>query len=163
MGFWDGSSQAFSAVIYAVTMVSKTKENNLDVLPDGDMDDNDFDPHEFESHILAAKACVTPLKTGLTIPQAEVSRLLLCSRLMSKAVSLYDGGFSAASCMGDSTCVISALEKNATAFNLYMHAMLLEIHNLREKISRRTHLEEVFHVTSSDNVADICTRRESSL
>ena len=32
VGFWDGSSQAFSAVIYAVTMVSKTKENNQDVL-----------------------------------------------------------------------------------------------------------------------------------
>ena len=54
VGFWDGSSQAFSAVIYAVTMVSKTKENDQDVLPDGDMDDKDFDPnlHEFKSHIL---------------------------------------------------------------------------------------------------------------
>ena len=51
----------FSAVIYAVTMVSKTKENNQDILPDGDVDDKDFDPdlHEFKSHILAAKAPVT--------------------------------------------------------------------------------------------------------
>ena len=58
VGFWDGSSQAFSAMIYAVTMVSKTEENNLNVLPDGDIDDKDFDPdiHEFESHILAAKS-----------------------------------------------------------------------------------------------------------
>ena len=81
-------------------MVSKTEENNLEVLPDGDFNDNDFDPniHQFESHILAAKACVTPLKTGLTIPRLEVSRLLLCSRLMAKAVSLYEGGFSSASC-----------------------------------------------------------------
>ena len=165
MGFWEGSSQAFSAVIYAVTMVSKTKENDQEVLPDGDMDDKDLDPdlHEFESHILAAKARVTPLKTGLTIPQAEVSGLVLCSRLMSKAVSLYDGGFSSASCLGDSTCVISALEKNATAFNPFMHARLAEIFNLRDKISQKTHLEEVFHVASSDNVADICTRREMNL
>ena len=44
-----------------------------------------------------------------------------------------------------------------------MHARLSEIFTLREKIAGRTHLEEVFHVTSSENVADICTRRESSL
>ena len=76
------------------------------------MDDKDFDPdlHEFKSHILTAKACVTLLKTGLTIPQAEVSGLVLCSRLMSKAVSLYDGGFRSVSCLGISTCVISASE-----------------------------------------------------
>ena len=115
------------------------------------------------SHILAAKARVTPLKTGLTIPRAEVSGLLLCSRLMSKAVSLYDRGFSVASCLGDSTSIISALEKNATTFNPYMHARLSEIFNLREKIAGRTHLKEVFHVASSENIADNCTRRESSL
>ena len=137
VGFWDGSSQVFSAVTYAVTMVSKTKENNQDILPDGDVDDKDFDPnlHEFKSHILAAKALVTPLKTGLTIPRAEVLGLLLGTRLMAKAVSLYDGGFSSASCLGDSTCIISALEKNATAFNPYMHARLSEIPNLRDNIS----------------------------
>ena len=120
------------------------------------MDDNDFDPdlHEFKSHILAAKARLTPLKTGLTIPRAEASGLVLCLRLMSKAVSLYDGGFSSASCLGDSTCVISALEKNAMAFNPFMHARLAKIFNLRDKISQKTHPEEVFHVASSDNVTD---------
>ena len=133
--WWD-SGKVHHAVIYAVDMVSKIKENYQDVLPDGDVDDKDLDPdlHEFKSHILAARAHVTPLKTGLTIPQAEVSGLVLCSRLMSKAVSLYDGGFSSASCLGDSTCVISALEKNAMAFNLFMHARLAEIFNLRNKI-----------------------------
>ena len=57
LGFWDGSSQAFSATIYAVTMVSKFKETNLDVLPDRDIHDKDIDPdkHEFVSHIIAAK------------------------------------------------------------------------------------------------------------
>ena len=44
-----------------------------------------------------------------------------------------------------------------------MHARLSEIHNLREKIAMRTHLEDVFHVASSENIADICTRRESNL
>ena len=121
-------------------MVPKTEENSLKVQPDGDINDDNFDPnlHKFKSHILPAKARVTPLKTGLTIPRAEVSGLLLCSRLMAKAVLLYDGGFSSASCLGDSTCIISALEKNATAFNPYMHARLSEIHNLRDKISPKT-------------------------
>ena len=82
---------------------------------------------------------------------------------MSKAVSLYDGGFSSVSYLRDSKCVISALEKNATALNLFMHAHLAEIFNLRDRISQRTHLEEVYHVDSSDNVANICTRRETSL
>ena len=56
-------------------MVSKTEENNLEVVPDGNINNNDFDPnvHDFVSYILAAKACVTPLKTGLTISRAEVS------------------------------------------------------------------------------------------
>ena len=146
-------------------MVSKTGESNLETLPDGGFNNNNFDPsiHQFESHILTAKACVTPLKTGLTIPRSEVSGLLLCSRLMAKAVSLYDGRFSSASCLGDSTCIISALEKNATAFNPYMHARLLEIHNLRDKNFQKTNLEEVFHVASSENLADVCTRREASL
>ena len=107
-------------------MVSKTKENEQDTLPEGDLEDRDFDPeeHVFKSHILATKSWVTPLKTGLTIPRSEVSGLLLCSRLMSRAVTLYNSGFGSLSCMGDSMCVISALEKNATAFNPYMHARL---------------------------------------
>ena len=32
VSLWDGSSQAFSVIIYSVTMVSKTKENEQDVL-----------------------------------------------------------------------------------------------------------------------------------
>ena len=82
---------------------------------------------------------------------------------MAKAVSLYDGGFSSASCLGDSTCIISALENNATAFNPYIQARLSKIHDLRDKISRRTHIKEVFHIASSEDTADICKRRESSL
>ena len=44
-----------------------------------------------------------------------------------------------------------------------MHARLSEIYNIREKIAMTTHLEDVFHVASSENIADICTRRESNL
>merc|ERR1712055_784180 len=44
-----------------------------------------------------------------------------------------------------------------------MHARLSEIFNLRDKITGKSHLEEVFHISSSENIADICTRREASL
>ena len=146
-------------------MVSKTKDNDQDTLPDGDLDERDFDLNllEFKSHILATQSRVIPLKTSLTIPRSELSGLLLCLRLMSRAVTLYNGGFSSASCMGDSTCIISALEKNATAFNPFMHTRLSEICNFREKIPMRTYSEDVFHVASLENIAEICTRRESNL
>ena len=49
-------------------MVSKTEENNLEVLPDGDTNNNNFDPnlYEFKSHILTAKARVTPLRDKIS-------------------------------------------------------------------------------------------------
>ena len=54
VGFWDGSSQAFSAAVYAVTMVSKSEENDQEDLPDGDHEDKDYDPeeHNFISHLM---------------------------------------------------------------------------------------------------------------
>ena len=57
-------------------MVSKTKENSLKVLPDGDNNDDDFDSnlHEFKSHILAAKACLTPLNK-LNNPKSRSLRI----------------------------------------------------------------------------------------
>ena len=87
IGLGHISDLTFKAVIYTDTLA---EENNLQILPDGDFNYDNFDPniHQFESHILTAKAHVTPLKTGLTIPRSEVSGLLLCSRLMAKAVTL---------------------------------------------------------------------------
>merc|ERR1711984_28624 len=146
-------------------MVAKNDKVEYDILPEGDPEDRDFDPemHEFKSNILTAKARVTLLKEGMTVPRSEVSGLVLCTRLMNKAVSLYDAGFSTASCLGDSTCIISALDKDATAFNPYLHARLSEVIMLRDSISKKTNIEEVFHVASAENIADICTRKESKL
>ena len=145
-------------------MVSKYQENEEENLPEGDLEDKDYDPekHEFTSQLVTAKARVTLLKAGLTIPRSELSGLLLCTRLRSRTESLYSGGFGSVSCLGDSTCIISSLDKTATSFSPFMHARLSEIHNLRDKLSARTHLEEVFHIASGDNISDIYTRRVSS-
>ena len=88
VGFWDGSSQAFSGAVYVVSMVSKEEDYHEEELQDGDLLDYDFNEeiHEFEVCLLAAKARVTPLKTGLTIPRAELSGLLICTRLIAKAM-----------------------------------------------------------------------------
>ena len=113
-------------------MVSKYQENDEENLPEGDLEDKDYDPekHKFISQLVAAKARVTPLKAGLTIPRSELSGLLLCTRLISRTESLYSGGFGSVSCLGDSTCIISSLDKTATSFSPFMHARLSEIHNL---------------------------------
>merc|ERR1712240_349976 len=48
VGFWDGSSQAFSAAVYVISMVSRHKENNKESLPEGDLEDKDYNPEEHE-------------------------------------------------------------------------------------------------------------------
>ena len=56
--FWDGSSQAFSAAVYTVKMISKHQETEEENLPEGDLEDKDYNPeeHEFISHLVTAKA-----------------------------------------------------------------------------------------------------------
>ena len=81
-------------------------------------------------------------------------------RLMSRAVSLYNGGFSSASCLGDSTCIISALEKNETAFNPFINARLLQNtqsqgENSDEDSPRGCLPRHLYQ--------EYCTRRESNL
>ena len=100
------------------------------------------------------------IKNNKNNKRAELYGLLICTRLMARAASLFPGGFSSAVCIGDSTCIISSLEKHATAFHPYMHSRLSEVHNLRDKISEKTHLEEVYHVASSKNITDICTCKD---
>ena len=61
-------------------------------------------------------------------------------------------------------CVISAMERMSTSFNPFMHARLYEANALREGMEETvSHLEEIYHVSSHNNIADICTRSESKL
>ena len=135
------------------------------VLLDGDNMDRDFNPqlHKFVSTILTAKAWVTPLKSGLTIPRSEMSGLVLCSRLQKRASHFYSSGFASISTLGDSTCVISMLEKNATAFNPFIHARVSKVLSLHSTMVESAEVEELQHVASGDNIADICTRRDALL
>ena len=55
-----------------VIMVTKNIKVEFDAPPDGDAEDRYLNPdiHELRSYILAAKARVTPLKGGITIPRS---------------------------------------------------------------------------------------------
>ena len=58
-------------------MVYKTGENNLEVVPDGDINDNNFDPnlYELKLQILTAKACVTPFRDKIYRKMLQGSHL----------------------------------------------------------------------------------------
>ena len=92
------------------------------VLRGGDKLDGDLNPeiHYFSSNILSVKARVTSHESGLKIPCSEISGLVLCSKLQSMSVWISSTQFGSVYTLGDSTCIISALEKNSTSFNPFI-------------------------------------------
>ena len=78
----------------------------------------------FVSNTVSAKARVMPLKIGLTIPRSEMSRFVLASRLQYKVAKVFSEPVGSISTLGDSTCVISTMDKNAVAYNPFMHARI---------------------------------------
>ena len=89
VGYWDGSSRAYAAVIYIVWELMN-EENKVS--------------------LMCSKAKVTPAK-GLTIPKSEMNSLVLCSRLMKTVVTSMPEKPSSVLLVGDSECVIHSLEK----------------------------------------------------
>ena len=77
---------------------------------------------------MTAKAKVAPLD-GLTIPRSELSTLQILTRLLSKTIKALPETPSDVHILGDSTCVISAMDKVATSFNPYMHSRISDIHH----------------------------------
>ena len=69
VAFFDGSTQAFCAVLYAVWMVNADGSRSTSPLKVGCTKDEDFikGKHMFIWNIVSAKAHVTPLKIRLTI------------------------------------------------------------------------------------------------
>ena len=80
--------------------------------------DLDFNPdtHVFRSALVTAKAKATPLD-GLTIPRSGLSALQILTRLIAKAVKALHEAPSDVHILGDSPCVISAMDKVFTSFN----------------------------------------------
>ena len=116
--FFDGSQQAFAAALYIVWLVYKDAERRVTKLGVGDPNDEDFDPNTmfFHSILMSAKACVTPLRVGLTVPRSELSGLVLATRLQVRISKNYKPGLSSAHTLGDSTCVIACMSQNSSSF-----------------------------------------------
>merc|ERR1712089_52606 len=163
VGFFDGSASAMAGAVYMRWMCYKDKTKTLDTsLEKGCPDDSDFDPNiqEFISYLLTAKAKVTPLD-GLTIPRSELTALQILTRLLAKAVKALPDTPSEVHILGDSTCVISALDKVATCFNPFMHSRISDIHQNIEILGKQAKVSPLQYISSKENIADIATRSET--
>ena len=55
------------------------------------------------------------------------------------------------------------MERNATSFNLFMHAHILESCILRDTMAKSCMVEEIQHVESKQNIADIRKCKDAKL
>ena len=60
--------------------------------------------------------------------------------------------------LGDSTCVISAMDKVATSFNPFIHSRLADIYHTLDSIKKQAEVMPIQHIPSKENIADIATR-----
>ena len=97
LGFFDGSSDAYSA---KVDVRWKCQDGTWHV------------------ELLCAKARVSPVQ-GLSIPRAELNGLLLLTRMVENAVTAMSVKPSRITLCGDSTCTISSLDATASVLNVY--------------------------------------------
>ena len=74
---------------------------------------------------------------GLTIPRSELSSLQLLTRLLAKTIKALPDPPSDIYILGDSTCVISAMDKVATSFNPFIHSRLSNIHHNADYIRKQ--------------------------
>ena len=145
VSFWDGSFQATCSVVYVVWKV----EN-----PDGG--------RKLVSSIVAAKGKTTPLK-GLTVPRAECNALLMCTRLTKMIISCLPVVPKNVVLIGDSQCIISAVENTTSLFTPFMQNRIGEIiENIRE-MKNICPVEDLMYVKSELNIADIGTRSAGKL
>ena len=92
IGYWDGSSEAFAAVVY-IRWWTETFNT-------------------WHSTLVTAKCRVTPA-AGFTTPRSELSGLVMLTRLLNSIVNNLDVPAARITLAGDSTCVISSMEVNA--------------------------------------------------
>ena len=77
---------------------------------------------------------------GLTIPRSELSSPQLLTRLLAKTIKAIPEPPSNVHILGNSTCVISAMDKVAMSFNPFMHSTLSDCRNDLDYIRKQSNV-----------------------
>ena len=85
---------------------------------------------------------------GLTIPRSKLNSLQLLTRLLAKTIKVLPQMPINVHILGDSTCVISAMDKVATPFNPFMHSRLLDCHYYLESFWKQANVLPIQHIPS---------------
>ena len=161
VAYFDGSDQAFAAVVYLRWMTTE--------------------PGVWHTCLIASKARVCP-KAGQTTPRAELSGLVLLTRLVNNIVKSLDVSPCRITVIGDSTCTISSCEMNAASLNPYFANRVIEIiHSMQSwgkpsPIAATEELDDadvmtdaepvvdqLYHTAGDINIADIPSRGTANL
>ena len=99
VGYWDGSMDAYCAVIYARSLASTS-------------------PPVWSTQLVTAKCRVTPVQ-GLTIPRSELCGLLALVRLTDTVLRSLADRVRRVTLIGDSSCTIASFDATTTLLAPY--------------------------------------------
>ena len=142
--FWDGSDEAFAAVIYAIWLAMETE------VP-------------MEVRLVASKARVAADWEKNTVRQ-EMNGAVLMTRLLVKVVRALDIKPQRVWAAGDSETVLASREKHSGYFSEYYGNRVGETHDNQKKIEEFCPVGESgewWHIKGSDNPADRPTRLDT--
>ena len=142
--FWDGSDEAFAAVVYAVWLAPES-ENPVEV------------------RLVASKARVSADWEKNTVRQ-EMNGAVLMTRLVVKVVRALDIKPQGVWIAGDSETVLASREKHSGYFSEYYGNRVGETHDNQKKIEEICPVGEAgewWHIKGTDNPADRPTRLDT--
>ena len=142
--FWDGSDEAFAAVIYAVWLTQGSEE-------------------PLEVRLVASKARVSADWEKNTVRQ-EMNGAVLMTRLLVKVVRALDVKPQRVWVAGDSETVLASREKHSGYFSEYYGNRVGETHDNQKKIEEICPVGEAgewWHIKGTENPADRPTRLDT--
>ena len=160
IGYWDGSDEAYAAVIYIRWLIPKNAAGE-----------------RWSAQLLTAKARVAPAG-GITAPRSELNGFVVLGRLMNIAIKSLNEKPARITLIGDSECTISAYESHTASLAPYFSNRVIEVEDKvkgwGKKIDQEsmveteeeivldekgeTLLDLPFHTPGPLNPADIATR-----